>query len=170
MVPGLFFELHFCKELRSMEIRLVCMDRSPGDVMRLAEGRACLVEVAAGGLQICPGLVFVHKESGYRNHEGDMPIVVRIGRTLVVAAAVMLLTFFVVMTAVVFFTLFIVMAAMVLLTLFLIVVVTAVVLTALLLIVMVTAVVLLTLFLVVMMAAVMAMLPGDDLVERLIAH
>ena len=138
--------------------------------MRLAEGRAGLVEIAAGGLQIGPGLVFIHKESGYRNHEGDVPIVVRIGRTLVVAAAVMLLTFFIVMTAVMFFTLFIVMAAVVLLTLLVIVMVTAVVLTAFLIVVMMAAVVLLTFLLVVMMAAVMAMLPGDDFVERFITH
>ena len=110
--------------------------------MRLAEGRAGLVEIAAGGLQIGPGLVFVHKESGYRNHEGDVPIVVRTGRTLVVAAAVMLLTFFIVMTAVMFFTLFIVMTAMVLLAAFLIV----------------------------MMAAVVTVLTCDDLVERLITY
>ena len=112
--------------------------------MRLAEGRAGLVEIAAGGLQIGPGLVFVHKESGYRNHEGDVPIVVRIGRTLVVAAAVMLLTFFIVMTAVM--------------------------LSTLLFVVMMATVVLLAAFLTVMMAAVVTVLTCDDLVERLITY
>ena len=123
--------------------------------MRLAEIVSAFVEIAAGIANLVPGLEFVAEERGDRNHEGDMPVVVRIGRALVVAAAVMLLAFLLfVVAAVVLFTLFIVVAAVMLFTFFIVV----------------AAVMLFTLFLLVMMAAMMLVLPCHYLVERLVTY
>ncbi len=140
--------------------------------MRLAEAVTALIEIAAGVLQLCPGLILVHKEGRNRYHEGDVPIVVRIGRPLIVTAAVMLLAaFLIVMAAVMFLSAFlIVMAAVMFLSAFLIVMMTAVVFLSAFLIVMMTAVMFLAALLIVMMAAVMTVLPCDYLVERLITY
>ena len=123
--------------------------------MRLTEIVSAFVEIAAGIANLVPGLEFVAEERGDRDHEGDMPIVVRIGRALMVAAAVMLLALLlVVVTAVMFLALFIVMTTVMLFTLFIVV----------------AAVMLLAFFLLVMMAAMMLVLPCHYLVERLITY
>lgn len=123
--------------------------------MRLAEIVSAFVEIAAGIANLVPGLEFVAEERGDRDYEGDMPIVVRIGRALMVAAAVMLLALLlVVVTAVMFLALFIVMTTVMLFTLFIVV----------------AAVMLLAFFLLVMMAAMMLVLPCHYLVERLITY
>ena len=122
--------------------------------MRHTEVVAAFVEVAAGAADLVPGAEFIGKESRYRDHESDMPIVVRVSDFTVMTAAMVFPTIF----------LFVV-AAMMLFTL-LFIVVTAV----LFLVVMMTAVVLTALFLIVMMAAVMLALACHYLVKRLITY
>jgi hypothetical protein len=122
--------------------------------MRHAQAVSAFEEVAAGAAYLIPGGELVRKEGRYRDYKSDVPIVVRIGRFIVMAAAVVFTALFIfVVAAMVFFTLLLIVVAAVLFP-----------------VVMMTAVMLLALFFILMMAAVMLVLACNNFFERLITH